>query len=134
MRRMLRLYAVSSLLGVVLAAVLIFAFVRKVMIDDIVELAERSNIALAQSVLGLVRHDLVDFLQSAKDLKPDASQAVKLPGGLDEAINDLMGNPAVVRVKLYNAAGTVVFSTRFKELGEAAEKNGGFEAAMAGKV
>ena len=81
MRRMLRLYALSSLLGVVLAAALIFFFVRKVAVDDIVELAERSNIALAQSVLGLVKHDLVDFLQA---------DSRKLPAGLDQAMRELV--------------------------------------------
>jgi signal transduction histidine kinase len=131
---MLRLYGLSSFLGVVLAAALIFFFVRKVAIDDIVELAERSNIALAQSVLGLVKHDLVDFLQSAGSVKPGPFEARKLPSGLDQAINDLMGNPAVVRLKIYNAGGVVVFSTRFDQLGELHEKNGGFESAIAGRV
>src|SRR2546423_8884865 len=90
MNRMLRFYGLSSLLGVVLAAALIFFFVRKVAIDDIVELAERSNIALAQSVLGLVKHDLVEFLQSTRDVTSGPLDARKLPSGLDQAINDLM--------------------------------------------
>ena len=132
MDRMRRLYGLTSLLGVLLAAALIFFFVRKVAIDDIVELAERSNIALAQSVLGLVKHDLVGFVQSAEDVTP--GQPRSLPSGLDEAINDLMANPAVVRLKIYNAAGVVAFSTRFAQLGDRHEENGGFESAMEGKV
>jgi signal transduction histidine kinase len=134
MNKLLRLYGLSSLLGVVLAAVLIFFFVRKVTVDDIVDLAERSNVALAQSVLGLVKHDLVDFLQSAKDANSRPLEARKLPSGLDQAINNLMGNPAVVRVKIYGADGVVVFSTKVGQLGSTHEKNGGFESAMAGKV
>ena len=134
MNRMLRLYGLTSLLGVLLAAALIFFFVRKVAIDDIVELAERSNIALAQSVLGLVKHDLVEFLQTAEDVAPGRPEPRKLPAGLDEAINDLMANPAVVRLKIYNAAGVVAFSTKFTQFGEVHEKNDGFDSAMAGKV
>src|SRR2546423_4003056 len=45
-----------------------------------------------------------------------------------------MGNPAVVRLKIYNAGGVVVFSTKFEQLGERHEKNGGFESALAGRV
>src|SRR5690242_18906819 len=51
MRSMLRLYSAVSLAGILLATALIFFYVRKVAIDDIVDLAERSNITLAQSVL-----------------------------------------------------------------------------------
>jgi signal transduction histidine kinase len=134
MNRMLRLYGLSSLLGVLLAAALLFLVVRKVAIDDVVELAERSNIALAQSVLGLVKPDLVHFLQSAKDVNAGGAAASKLPSRLAEAINHLMGNPAVARLKIYNAGGAVVFSTKFQQMGKLREKNAGFESAMTGKV
>jgi signal transduction histidine kinase len=136
MRSMLRLYGAVSLAGILLAAALIFFYVRNVAIDDIVDLAERSNVALAQSVLGLVRQDLVDFLQSTKDVKPGVKPggAPGLPSGLDEAINDLMANTSVVRLKIYNAAGVAVFSTQFHQIGEAADKKGGFESALSGRV
>src|SRR2546423_1261332 len=65
MNRMLRRYGLASLLAVVAAAALLFFFVRKVSLEDAVELAERSNAAFAQSVLALVKDDLVAFLQSA---------------------------------------------------------------------
>ena len=130
MNRMLRLYGLTSLVGVVLAATLIFVCVRKVTVDHIVELAERSNIALAQSVLGLVREDLVDFLQQAdeRDAPP------KLPEGLASAINDLMSNPVVMRVKLFSSSGVVAFSTRFDETGQREDDNPRFRGALAGSV
>jgi two-component system, NarL family, sensor kinase len=134
MRSMLRLYSAVSLAGILLATALIFFYVRKVAIDDIVDLAERSNITLAQSVLGLVRQDLVEFLESAKDVKAGRSEPPHLPGGLDDAINDLMANTAVVRLKIYNAAGVAVFSTQFHQIGQAVDKNGAFQAALSGRV
>jgi signal transduction histidine kinase len=130
MNRMLRLYGLTSLLGVVLAAALIFFFVRKVATDHMVELAQRSNVALAQGVLGFVRQDLAEFLEQS-----DAGQGPgKLPAGLADAVNDLMSNPAVVRVKLYGGSGLVLFSTRFDEAGRREDSNPGFTSAMAGSV
>lgn len=131
---MFRFHAVASLIAVIVAAGVLFFLVRAVAINRVIELAESSNLALARTALTWVKPDLVDFLAAVSNVspQPQATDIPPLPAGLAAAINDMLGIPAVVRVKIFNLNGVVVFSNKHDQIGTSYERNGGFESAMKG--
>ena len=127
-------YGITSLAAVLLAAALLFLFVRRAAIIDVTEVAERSNLALAQTALNLVKNDVAALLDATNSAKIVPARVPRLPGVLDSAVNELMRNPAVVRLKIYNQHGVVVFSTKLDQIGQTQHDNHAFEAVMKGKV
>ena len=132
--RLLRFYSVVSLVGVVIAAVLLTLLVRKLAIQEYIELAEMSNMALAQTALREVRPELLRYLEGAEGISPNDAVNQKMSPTLSSAIAELMRDGSIVRVKIYNRAGMVVFSTKFEQIGEKQEDNGAFESAIKGRV
>ena len=131
MFKLLRFYSIASLLAVLATALLIAMFYRQVAIQGIMELAERSNLALARTALNSVRPVLIDYLDAAA--QPGlVSNAPPLE--LAEAIRSLMRDNAVVRIKIYNQHGVVAFSTKTSQIGIDQRNNPGFISAISGRV
>jgi len=130
----MRFYSITSLAGFVVTAVLLMVFVRQLVIGDIVKLAERSTLTLVNSILNSVRPDLIEFLGHVQDAAPQRPVEHGLPARLAAAIVELMRDGSVVRVKIYNRKGVVVFSTKPNQIGDTQEDNAGFIDAIDGKV
>jgi signal transduction histidine kinase len=130
----MRFYSITSLAGFVVTAALLMVFVRQMVIDDIVQLAQRSNLALVNSILSAVKADLVDYLAGVQDAAPHQPVAQKLSAHLTANIVELMRDGSVTRIKVYNRRGIVVFSTKSEQIGDTKEENEGFTSAMGGKV
>jgi signal transduction histidine kinase len=127
-------YAITSFAAVLLAGALVYLFVHRAAIVDVTELAQRSHLALAQTALNLVKKDVAELLDSTDSAKVLSAQVPRLPSPLDNAVNDLMRNPALVRLKIYNRDGVVVFSTKLDQIGQTQHDNYAFDAVMKGKV
>ncbi len=132
--KLMRFYSITSLAGFVVTAVLLMLFVRQLVIADIVQLAERSTLTLANSILNSVKPDLVEFLGEVQDAVPHRPLDQQLPARLAAAIVEMMRDGSVVRVKIYNRRGVVVFSTKSSQIGNAQENNAGFISAIGGKI
>ena len=131
---LLRFYTWASLIGVVVAAVLLTVLVRRLAIQEYIELAEKSNLVLAQSTLSQIQPELLSYLERVERIDPGPSAGGAISPPLSSAIGDLMRDGSVVRVKIYNLKGTVVFSTKRDQIGESQEGNGGFESAVIGRI
>ena len=82
MFKLLRYYSVASLVAVLATAVLLTWFYRQVAIQGIVQLAERSNLTLAQVAMNPIKPALLEFLDATADLRPgSASPAVAARAG-----------------------------------------------------
>src|SRR5512134_1080636 len=110
--RLLRYYSVASLVAVVLAAVAIVAVYRAIAIRGIESIAENSNLAVANLAIAPIRAQLADYLSRASDTQAPDGATPRLPLELDSAIDELMKQGHVVRVKLYNRHGVVSYSTK----------------------
>lgn len=132
--KLLRFYSIASLVAILIAAMIFVLFIRKVAIQDIIELSERNNLTLAQATLNGVQPELLRFLATVDGIRPGESVSVDLPQEFTSAIAEVLRNTTVVRIKLYNRLGTVVFSTQHDQIGEDQEGNGGFQSAIKGKV
>lgn len=140
MFRLLRFYSISSLLAIMITGLLLIALYRHEANQAVIRLGEMHNLALANTVLNGIRPELVGFLRSVADEAPQAESTLPaIPSPLKEAIHELMQDNAVVRVKLYNPLGTVVYSTRPGQTGKGQHDsepdiNSGFAAAFSGTV
>ena len=131
MFKLLRFYSIASLLAVLATALLIAMFYRHVAIQEITQLAERSNLALARTALNSVRPVLIDYLDAAA--QPGRVSNAP-PPELAEAIRSLMRDNAVVRIKIYNRHGVVAFSTKTSQIGIDQRNIPGFISAINGRV
>jgi signal transduction histidine kinase len=134
MFKLLRYYAAASLVAVLATAVLLTWFYRQVAIHGIVQLAERNNLNLAQLAMNPIKPALLAFLDTTTDLRPGGASA-PVPAELARSISAVMNEDSfIVRIKIYNPLGVVVFSTVPAQIGNDQRRNQGFMAAMRGRV
>lgn len=133
MFKLLRYYSVASLVAVLATAVLLTWLYRQVAIQGIAQLAERSNVNLAQVAMIPVKPALLQFLDAAANLRPGGASP-PLTSELAGSINTLMQDRSVVKIKIYNHQGVVAFSTRPAEVGKDQSRNQGFITAIGGGV
>jgi signal transduction histidine kinase len=134
MFRMLRYFSIASLVSILIAAALLTVLYRQVAITDIVRLGEINNIALSQAELNSVKPQLVEYLTSVTQHGGDQPDAIPLMHGLDDALQDIMSNSTVVRIKLHSHDGMVVYSTAPEHIGIDESGNAGFLAAIGGRT
>jgi signal transduction histidine kinase len=132
MFRLLRYYSVASLAAVVGCAAVLIWLHRHVTTQGIVHLAERSNLNMAQAALTPIKPALLDYLQTAAQSR--AARPPPLPPELARAINTVMQDKFVVRIKIFNPGGTILFSTRPGEIGRIQRRSENFLAASRGGV
>lgn len=133
MFKLLRFYSIASFVAVLVTALLIALFYRQVAIQGIMQLAERSNLALARTALNSVKPELIDYLDTVA--QPGyAHISHSPPAELAEAIRSLMRDSSVVRIKIYNQHGVVAFSTKTSQIGTDQRNNPGFISAINGRV
>lgn len=131
---LLRFYSITSLMVMVITGILFILFIRKVAIQDIIEISEKNNLTFAQTALNEITPELLRYLTTVGSINPGEAVNVAPPEEFTFAIGKLLSNRAVVRIKIYNRIGTVVFSTQHDQVGEMQEGNGGFQSAIMGKV
>lgn len=134
MFKLLRYFSITSLIITAAAAAALGMFYRQQALEDLVELGESKNNALAQAFANALWHHFAPFLRSASSLRPEALRAHPETARLDQEIRDQSRGLAVVKVKIYNLAGRTLFSTEAKQIGEDRSTNPAFLAARSGKV
>lgn len=134
MFKLLRYYAVASLVAILATVVLLTWFYRQVAIQGIVQLVERNNLALARTAMSSMNPALLAFLDATADIQPGRPAHRQLPPELAESIKTLMRGQSIVRIKIYNRQGVVVFSTKPSQIGNDLRDNAGFISAINGDV
>lgn len=133
MFKLLRFYSVASFISILAAAAILAFFYRQVAVHGIVHLAEQSNATLTKTALASVRYGLVSYLSRVSEAGGGTPASdLKLPYLLAAEINALMRDTSVVRIKVYNRKGVVVFSTTPSQIGSDRKNNPGFTAAISG--
>lgn len=134
MFKLLRYYAVASLIAILATVILLTWFYRQVAIQGIVQLVERNNLILAHTAMNPMKPALLEFLDTTVDFQPGNPIHRQLPPELAESIKSLMRGQSIVRIKIYNRQGVVVFSTKPSQIGHDQRDNAGFIAAINGGV
>lgn len=134
MFRVVRSYSIATFAAIALAFVATVVVNRTLMIRAVEHIAESSNVAMAQVALDPIREDLAGYLARVGTVPGPEAAALPLPEDVRNAIDELMRHSLVKKVKVYNAHGVVSYSTDAAERGSLRADNGGFLAAMAGRV
>jgi diguanylate cyclase (GGDEF)-like protein len=129
-----RYFSTVSFILIVMAAGVLGPLYRWLSAEQMTELAEHRNVAMAQ-VFENSLHDPLEALMRASlgqnvDFLRQSSEAELLR---KRAI-ELLRNTSMVKVKIYNRLGITVFSSDPAQLGENQLENAGFRSAMRGEV
>ncbi len=125
-------YGIISFFAVGLTAAAIFLFFRYQTIQVIEEASRRSNEVLTTATEYALNDHFVMFLNFIGQNKEANFNKTAFEPGLDRAIKKLLMNTSVVRMKLYDRDGRVVYSSKESQIGEGQEDNDGFRKALAG--
>lgn len=134
MFRFLRFYSITSLVAVIATVLALTWFYRQAAIQSIFQLAERGNLTLARAAMNPIKPVLLEFLDIAADFRPGSTPPPPLPPELVKSITALMQDRSVVRIKIFNHRGVVVFSTKPSQVGDFQNHNEGFNIAINGGV
>ena len=130
MFNLLRHYAKTSLVGMLVAATLLAALYRHIEIHEGTEFANKSNLALAEVMLESVRPELGDYLASVSNQGPREIAKDAFPPSLAMNIAGLMSKASIRKVRIYNDLGVVSYSTERHEIGSVGTGNSELAATM----
>lgn len=134
MFKLLRFYSIASFISIFITAAFLTLFYRQVTIQWITRLAEESNTALAQTTLNSIRPALLKHLDAVTKAGPQGSAPQKFPAELAASIENVMQGTSVVRFKIYNRNGIVIFSSDASQIGTDQSRKEGFMTAISGKI
>lgn len=127
-------YGLISFVAIAIAATCIFLFFRYQTIQIIEDASRRSNEVLTVATEYGLNDHFVMFLNIVGQESKITNKNVALGPALSKAIQKLLLNTSVVRLKIYNTAGTVVYSTKASQIGQGQEANEGFTRALNGEI
>lgn len=128
---LLPFFSVASLLGIVAAAVLVTLLYRQTAIGALVDSGEHLNIGLTQTALNSVHASLARYLRRANSGSQATSAEID---ALEAELRKVLRDTSVVRIKVYNQSGTVVFSTKRSQIGRDQRDNPAFMEARNGEI
>ncbi len=132
--RLTRTYSIASLLGIVLAAIALGMFYRMLAVRSLVEQQTQASVFLTQSFSNILKSRYAEFIASAAGIP--AAELAQRPeiAGLHEEVRQAMSGLPVVKVKIYDTTGLVIFSTEPKQIGTNYSDNARYQAAMRGET
>ena len=129
-----RYFSITSLISMVVVAVLLGAFYRRIALNDLIELGERHNIALTQAFSNSLWPQFSLFLTRTVSLSGDEIRTHHDTAELRKAVLAQIGGLSVLKIKIYDLTGRTVFSTEARQIGEDKSGNAGFLSARSGIV
>lgn len=127
--KILRYFSITSLISILVAALLLTWLYRSVALNGIMAFGEGSNLMLSQSFLNAVQPELSIYLSDE-----NLHHGQPLPPHMGEAIRRLMVNTSVKLVNIIDDEGVIVFSTNPTYIGKLIPRTPDFAAANDGEV
>lgn len=127
-----RYFSTVSFILIVLAAGVLGPLYRQLSLQQMQELAEGRNLAMAQVFRNSLREPLDALMSDAVGRDVEFLRQSADSSTLQASVLELMRDTAVVKVKIYNRLGNTVFSTEQSQVGESKLDNPGFRSAMRG--
>lgn len=123
MFKLLRYFAITSAVILVAVTILIFLVYRQTTIEEVLKSAEHGNTVLAQSLANAVWLNHADRLVPVSDEDIDGLAEQPETLYLGEVIDRLRMGLPVLKVKVFNAEGLVVYSTDPVDIGLKVDHN-----------
>ena len=129
-----RYFSTVSFILIVLAAGILGPLYRHLSLQQMKDLAESRNVAMAQVFENSLRGLMGELIDSSVGSNVGSGRNSREADELRRQVVELMRDTAVIKVKVYNRNGLTIFSTNPAQVGESKLDNPGFKAAMNGEV
>ncbi|WP_455202103.1 putative bifunctional diguanylate cyclase/phosphodiesterase [Kaarinaea lacus] len=129
-----RYFSISSLVGVVVVIVVLSFFYRYTVVNILIEQETKANTALTKVFANMIWSKYSGFIQKSSTLSKQ--QLLNRPEieSLGLEIESSGSGSNIADIKIFNATGMTIFSTRREHLGEYATNSAGFQGAMTGET
>jgi diguanylate cyclase (GGDEF)-like protein len=130
--KLLRVAVLLGLAALVAGATALTLLYRGLVFDSLIEGEEHSNVALTRTFANAIWPAHAGFVQRARDIEPGALAGREEVRQLGRDLRMLAAGTNVVKVKIYDTRGVVVFSSDPHQIGEDKSANPGVRRALAG--
>ncbi len=127
-----RYFSTLSFILIVLAAGVLGPLYQKISLDQLQDLAESRNLAMAQVFRNTLQPQLAALISQTVGRDEAPRETTEAMRGLRASVHDLLHDTAVIRLRIYNRLGNIVFSTDAGEVGQSRLDSEGFRTAMRG--
>ncbi len=129
MFKLLRHFSRTSAVAILSVTIVLVVLYRHNAVNDLVEIAERQNVALARSFANTIWPRFSTYVTGVSGLDGDALRARPETRQIHEALKTLSAGLPVLKVKIYNLDGLTVFSSQASQIGADKSNNRGFLAS-----
>lgn len=127
-----RYFSTVSFILIVLAAGVLGPLYQKLALQQMQDLAEGRNVAMAQVFENSLRKSLEGLMSDSVGQNVETLSGSESARRLQAEVLDLMRDTAIVKIKIYNRIGNTVFSSNVEQIGESRLGNPGFRSAISG--
>ena len=128
-----RNYSIASLVGIVVVAITLVYFYQSMAVKALMEREGQSNSDLARTIGNTLWPKYADFVWHADGIPLEQLAALPVIEQIRKDILHKIHGLRVVKVKIYDMQGLVVFSTQASQIGDNKRDNTGFKSARAGR-
>ncbi len=129
MFKLLRHFSITSAIAILAVTVVLVILYRHNAMDNLVDIAERQNVALARSFANTIWPQFSAYVGSVPGLDGDALRVRPETRQIHVALMTLTAGLPVLKVKIYNLDGLTVFSSQASQIGEDKSNDRRFFAA-----
>ncbi len=132
MFKLLRYFSIASAIGIILIVALLMIFFRHLSVEDLINVGQRQNEILAQSVGNHIWEDFGAYLSRVKDAENESALSGEKTQEIAADLATQIKNLPVLRVDILNLKGLVLFSTAPEQSTRNRQTDPGFVTASGG--
>ena len=132
--RLTRFFSIASFIGIVAVTLLLTLVYERFTLQNLIAHESRYNAKLMHAFAGLVWEDHRQYVRASRSMPPRLLRGDPGVRRLREAVLPEMRELKLLKIKIYNPDGVVVFSTDETQIGDDQAANPGFLGARAGEV
>jgi diguanylate cyclase (GGDEF)-like protein len=128
-----RAYSLRSLIGIVIIALVLVGFYRHISVANLKAQETSFNVSIARSLSATLWPYYAEFVREARIMPGEALAATPQFQAMHRTITDRMRGLRVIRIKIYDTDGRIVFSTDPAQIGEIRADSPAFARVLKGE-
>ena len=133
MFKLLRYFCITSLISIVVTAIVLGTFYRHIAVGNLLQMGERNNLALTGALSNALWSEYA-LLASGQAGSGDTEHQEAPLARLHQAVLAHTRGLSIIKIKIYSMNGNTVYSSDPKQIGESKSTNAGFRSAAGGQA
>lgn len=133
MFKLLRYFCITSLISIVVTAIVLGTFYRHIAVGNLLQMGERNNLALTGALSNALWSEYA-LLASGKAGSGETEHQEAPLAHLHQAVLAHTRGLSIIKIKIYSMNGNTVYSSDPKQIGESKSTNAGFRSAAGGQA